>query len=59
MSIPCCAEKVESCATQQLMTIVLPKIGRRPKNVLVSSTSVSEMFLFNVALSIHLKNKVF
>lgn len=54
MNMPCCTEKVDSCAKQQLMTIVLPKIGRRHKNVFVSSTSVFEMFLFNIALSKHL-----
>lgn len=56
MIMPCCTEKVDSCAKQQLMTIVLLKIVSRPKNVLVSSTSVAEMFLFNIALSNPLKN---
>lgn len=56
MIMPCCTEKVDSCAKQQFMTIVLPKIGKRPKNVLVSSTSVAEILVFNIALSKHLKS---
>lgn len=55
MIMPCCTVKVSSCATQQFMTIVLAKIGRRPINVLVSSTSIGDMFLSNNALSKHLK----
>lgn len=56
MIMPCCTEKVDSCAKQQFIAIVLKKIGRRPKNVLVSATSIAEMFLFNIALSKHLIN---
>lgn len=38
---PCCTVKVCSWARQQFIMMVLAKIGRRPMNVRVSSTSVS------------------
>lgn len=50
INMPCCTEKVASCATQQFIIIVLPNIGRRARNVLVSSTCVAEILLLSFAL---------
>lgn len=57
--MPCCTEKVASCAKQQFITIVLPKIGWRARNVLVSSTSVAEILLLSFALFKNLEMKVY
>ena len=51
MMLPCCTVKVWSWARQQFIRIVQANIGRRPKKVLVSSTSAAVIVLSANALS--------
>lgn len=55
IAMPCCTEKVASCAKQQFITIVLKKIGWRARNVLVSSICIAEILLLSFALFKNLK----